>query len=61
MGWTVLGLNPSGGKIFCTYPDQPWVPPSLLYNGYHVFPGFKEQPGLDADTSPPTSAVVKAE
>jgi hypothetical protein len=22
-------------------PDQPWGPPSLLYNGYHVFPGSK--------------------
>jgi hypothetical protein len=36
--WTVQGLNPSGGKIFCTCPDQPWNPPSLLYNGYRVFP-----------------------
>jgi len=27
-------------------------PPSLLYNGYRVFPGGKEQPGRDADPSP---------
>jgi hypothetical protein len=22
----------------CTRPDRPWGPPSLLYNGYPVFP-----------------------
>ena len=27
-------------------------PPSLLYNGYRVFPGVKERPGCDADPSP---------
>jgi len=31
------GPNPSGGEIFRTYPDRPWCPPSLLYNGYLVF------------------------
>jgi hypothetical protein len=28
-----------GGEIFRTSPDRPWGPPSLLYNGYRVFPG----------------------
>jgi len=23
-------LNLSGGEIFCTHPDWPWGPPSLL-------------------------------
>jgi hypothetical protein len=32
------------------------VPPSLLYNGYRVFPGGRERPGRDADPSPPSSA-----
>jgi len=32
-GWR---LNPGAGKNFHTYPDQPWGPPSLLYNGYPV-------------------------
>jgi len=50
---------PVGGEIFRTCPDQPWGPPSLLYTGYRVFPGGKERPGLDADPSPPSSAVVK--
>ena len=36
-------------------------PPSLLYNGYQVFPGGKEQPGRDPDPSPPFSAVVMKE
>ena len=30
-----------GGKIFYPRPDWPWGPPSLLYNGYRVFPGGK--------------------
>ena len=46
-----------GGEIFRTCPDRPWGPPSLLYNGYRVFPGCKERPGRDADPSPPSSAV----
>jgi len=31
----------------------------MLYNAYRVFPGGKERPGRDADSSPPSSAVVK--
>jgi len=27
-----------GGEIFRTRPDPPWGQPSLLYNGYRVFP-----------------------
>ena len=51
-GWTVRGSNPGGGEIFRTCPDWPWSPPTLLYNGYRVFPGGKERPGRDADPSP---------
>ena len=40
-GWTVRGSNPGGGEIFRTCPDRPWFPPSLLYNGYWVFPGVR--------------------
>ena len=39
--WTVRGSNPGGGEIFRIRPDRPWGPPSLLYNGYRVFPGGK--------------------
>jgi len=44
-----------------TCPDQPWGPPSLLYNGYRVFPGCKVRPGHAADHSSPSSAVVMEE
>ena len=37
-----------GGEIFHTRPDRPWGPPSLLYNGYRVFPGVK-RPGRGVD------------
>ena len=60
-GWTVRGSNPGGGEIFRSCSDQPWGPPSLLYNVYRVFPGGRERPGRDADPSPPSSAVVKKE
>ena len=51
--WTVRGSNPGEGEIFRTCPDRPWGPPSLLYNGYRVFPGGKKRPGRYADPSPP--------
>jgi len=35
--------------------------PQCLYNGYRVFHGGKERPGLEADPSPPSSAVVMKE
>jgi hypothetical protein len=40
-GWTVRGSNPDVGKIYRTHADRPWSLPSLLYNGYRVFPGGK--------------------
>jgi hypothetical protein len=55
--WKVQGLKTGGGEIFRTSPDQPWGQPSLLYSGYWVFPKGKEQPGCDADPSPPSRAV----
>jgi hypothetical protein len=58
-GLAVRGSNPVGGEIFCTCPDRPWGPRSLLYSGYRVsFPGVK-QPGRGVDHTPPSSAVVK--
>ena len=40
-GWKVRGSNTGRGEIFRTRPHRPWGPPSLLYNGYRVFPGGK--------------------
>jgi hypothetical protein len=57
-GWTGRGSNPSVGEIFRTCPDQPWGPPSLLYNEYQVFPESRKQQGRDADPSPPSRAEV---
>jgi len=34
----IRGLNPGEVEIFCTCPYRPWGPPSLLYNGYQVYP-----------------------
>ena len=45
-----------GGKSFCTCPDRPWGPPSLLYYGHRIFPEGKERPQRDADPLPPSSA-----
>ena len=57
MSWKIRGLNPGGGEIFHTRPDRSWGPPSLLYNGYRVFPGGK---AARAWRWPPTcSAEVK--
>jgi len=50
-----------GGEILRTCPDRPWGPPSLLYDGYRVFPGGKERPGRGLDPSPPSSVVVMKE
>ena len=60
---TAYGLDGPGiefrwGEIFRISADRPWGPPSLLYNGYRVFPGGKVLPGRDADPSPASSAEV---
>ena len=35
------GIESRWGEIFHNRQDRPWGPPSLLYNGYQVFPGGK--------------------
>jgi len=40
-GWTVRCSNSGGGEIFRTCRERFWGSPSLLYNGYRVFPGGK--------------------
>jgi len=52
-------LNSLGGDIFCTCPDQPGDPPSLLYSAYKFsFPWLK-QLEHDIDRPSPSSAEVK--
>jgi len=47
-----------GGEIFRTRPHRPWGPPSLLCNGYRVFPGGKAA-GAWRRPPTPSSAEVK--
>jgi hypothetical protein len=49
------------GEIFRTYPDLLRGPPSLLYNGYRVFPGGKGGRSVMLTTHSPSSAEVKKE
>jgi hypothetical protein len=51
------GIKSWWGQDFCKRLDRPWGPPSLLYNGYSVFPGGY-QPGHDADHPSPSSTEV---
>jgi hypothetical protein len=46
------GIESRWGEIFRTYPDRLWGPPSLLYNGYRVFPGGKDGRGVMLTTHP---------
>jgi len=43
------------------FPDWPWGPPSLLYNGYWVFPWGKGGRGVTLTTQPPSSAEIMKE
>ena len=54
------GLNPDGGEIFRTYPDQPWRPPSIIYSGHRVFPEVKGT-GRGVDHPPHLSPRLKKE
>jgi hypothetical protein len=47
------------GSGLCHFQTVVVTFPSLLYNGYRVFPGGKLRQGRDADPSPPSSAEVK--
>jgi len=55
------GIESRWGRDFPHLSRPTLGPPSLLYNGYRVFPAGKERPGRDAVPSPTSSAVVKKE
>jgi len=49
------GSNPGGDEIF--RPSRPgWCPPSLLYNGYRVFPWGRRDRGVGLTPHPLSSA-----
>ena len=49
---------PVWGEFFCICPHRSWGPPSLLYQGYRVFPGSKAA-GAWRWRPIPSSAEVK--
>jgi len=51
MDWTVRDRIPVGTR-FSARPDCPWGPPSLLYNGYRVFPGGRGGRGVGLTPHP---------
>jgi len=53
------GSNPGGGEIFRTCPDRPWGPPSLLYNGYRIFPVGKGGRGVGLTPTPSSAEVLE--
>jgi hypothetical protein len=55
------GIESRWGARFSARPDRPWGPPSLLYNGYRVFPGGKVRPERAADHSLRSSTEVLEE
>jgi len=57
--WKVLGSNAGGRDILRIRPDRPWGPPSLLYDGYYIFPGGNAGGRCGVDHSPPFSTEVK--
>jgi hypothetical protein len=52
------GIESRWGRDFL-HLSRPALRPSLLYNGYRIFPGVKVRPERDADPSPPSTAEVK--
>ena len=54
------GIESRWGEIFHR-SGRPLGPPSLLYNGYRVFPGDKVWQGRAADHSPLSSVAVLEE
>ena len=52
------GSNPGGDEIF-RHPDRLWDPPSLLYNGYGVFPGGTGGRSVGLTPTPSSAEVLQ--
>ena len=55
------GIESQWGQDFPHLSKPALGLPSLMYNGFRVFPGCKEWPRHDADPSLPSSVVVEKE
>jgi hypothetical protein len=53
------GIESRWGEIFLTHPNRPWVPPSLLYNGYRFSFTSLNRLGSKVNHPPTSSAEVK--
>jgi hypothetical protein len=53
------GIKSRWGRDFPHPSSRHWGPPSLLYNGYRVFPGGKAGPGRGVNHPPSFSTEVK--
>jgi hypothetical protein len=60
-GLVVRGSNPGEDEIFRTSSDQPWSPPSLLYNRYRFFFSGVKRPGRGVDRPPLLEPRLKKE
>jgi hypothetical protein len=56
--WSVRGLNPGGGEIFCTCPERAWAHTASYTLGIESFPGVK-CPRRRVDRPPLSNAKVK--
>jgi hypothetical protein len=59
LGLDVPGIKSRWCEISRTCPDQPWGPPSLLYNGYRVFSGGKASRNVALTTHPHLAPRLK--
>jgi hypothetical protein len=53
------GIGPGAAGFFRTRPDQPWGPPSLLYNEYRFSFSELKRPGSGVDNPLPSRAEIK--
>jgi len=51
------GLEYPWGEVFHTRPGRPWGPPTLLFNGYRVFPEGKTTGAWRRPPTPSSSEV----
>ena len=59
LSWKPPGIESRWGRDIPHQYRPPWVPPSLPYNGYHIFSPRVKRPGRGVNHPHPSSAEVK--